>query len=153
MSLTVSGIWKLIIWLVSLFGRLWDIQDAKGFLEEICCWVLVLRVYSLTPRLVHTLCFLRVDKSVLSQFPDAIYGLFLGTISQSKPFLPHFSFGHSVSSQQQQAANTIVLKVLPEQEKGHCGWMKVRESQLGCVRLSWIPHIPSPWKGWVIERS
>lgn len=81
----------------------------------------VLRVYSLTPLLVHTHCFLRVDKSVLSQFPDAIYGLSLGTISWNKSFLSPFYSSHSVSSQQQQAANTIILKALPEQEKDHCG--------------------------------
>lgn len=62
----------------------WEAMEHSG-----CKWLsrgnmllgVVLRVYSLTPLLVHTHCFLRVDKSVLSQFPDAIYGLSLGTIS------------------------------------------------------------------------
>lgn len=74
----------------------------KGFLEKVCDWGLALRVYSVIPLLVHTLCFLCVHKDETSQFPETKYGVSLGTISHKKLLIPHVSlvvvFHHTTES-------------------------------------------------------
>lgn len=92
------------------FGEVIELLGGRAWQAGVCYWGWALRVSSLAPHLIHSLCFMLMVEAVTSQLPasdiwchvlPAIMESPSEIVSPNKLFLPEFAFAQGTLSQRQ----------------------------------------------------